>query len=327
MEITAKDIAKIVGVSRGTVDRALNNRSGISEKTKEKILHVTQELGYRPHLLARSLVKGKTMTLGLILFDFDHRFFTQMATSIILLTKEKGYFTHLTLTEKNKQEEMKCLEIISGLRVDGIILCSINKGQEFTRFLSSLNTPIVTIGNQISPKFPFIGIDDEQAIYDSVKHLSKKGYQNVVYLSPPVAQNENINNYAPLNRLFGYKKAMKEFFNNQKPTIIKENYFQAIDDLDYITKKTAVLCSSDIYALRVLNYLTAKNVKIPEDVGVMGFDNIDTLQYIRPRLATVDYHIRDIATSAVECLLDLIEGKSVSTQTVIGHTIIPGETI
>ncbi len=327
MKVTAKDIAAIVGVSRGTVDRALNDRGGISIRTKEKILRVSDELGYRPHLLARSLVKGKTMTLGLILFDFDHRFFTQMATSIILHTKKEGYFTYLTLTEKNKHEEMRCLEKIAGLQVDGIILCPINKGQDFNRFLSSLHIPIVAIGNSISAKFPFVGITDEKAIYDAVKHIAEKGYQHVVYLSPPVAQSDGINNYGPLQRLSGYRQAMKDYFPTQKPTVIKEKYLEAVDELDYASEKTAVLCSSDIYALRVLDHLTMKGVKIPEDIGLMGFDNIDTLQYIRPALATVDYHIGDIATNAVQCLLDSIEGKPVPSKIIIEHNIIPGETL
>lgn len=128
MRITTEDIARICGVSRGTVDRALNNRPGISPKTKEKVLKVAKELGYRPNMIACSLAKGHTMSIGVVVFDLNNEFFAQLLNSIEIRARELGYFTYLVLTQKDPKVEKECLSHLVDRNVDGIILFSINKG-------------------------------------------------------------------------------------------------------------------------------------------------------------------------------------------------------
>jgi LacI family transcriptional regulator len=112
-------------VSQGTVDRALHNRPGISAETRERILLTARQLGYRPDQLASSLVRGRTMTIGLVLFDLYNRFFAQIASAVEENAKSRGYFVYLTLTRKDLGEEKSCIERLAGRRVDGLILCSV----------------------------------------------------------------------------------------------------------------------------------------------------------------------------------------------------------
>lgn len=324
MAVTTKDIARICGVSRGTVDRALNNRPNISPTTKERILKVAQELGYRPNMIARSLVKGRTMSLGVVVFDLYNQFFAQLVNALEQRARKHGYFTFVTFTGKNQMVEKECLIHLADRNVDGIIIFSVNKGEEFEEFLQSLNKPIITIGNVISEKWPFVGIDDRQGVKDAVKCIVKRGYKEIIYVCPPLRNRENTNMYALEERLSGYLEACQELGLGDKTNIIQQNdYCDALDQLLMQTKeKVAVLCSSDIYALEILMHLKKKNIRVPKDVGLMGFDNIDTLKYIITPLSTVAYPVETIANYAVDYLIRIIEGEKVPIRTYMAHTII-----
>lgn len=332
MRITTDDIARICGVSRGTVDRALNNRPGISPVTKQKILEVAKQLNYRPNMVARSLVKGKSMSIGVVVFDLYNEFFAQLLNTIELTARKLGYFTYLVLTQKNPKVEKECLSFLVDRNVDGIILLSINKGADFDEFLAHLNKPIVSILNFISNRFPFIGVNDNQCIQDAVNHALKKGYKNLIYVSPPLAQDTKHNMYTLEQRLKGFIEGC------EKNKLDRSNY-TIINSYDYDkmlntiitnispTNKTAILCSSDIYALEILRSLESQGIRIPDEIGLMGFDNINTLKYVKPGLTTIAYPIDDIAVDAVNTLIKIINGDEVPPSSILDHKIIERESL
>lgn len=337
MTATSKIIAGICGVSQGTVDRALHNRSGISEETKNHILKVADELGYRPHLLAKGLQSGETKTIGIIVFDLAHSFFTQLVTELILNLKKQEFFTYVSITNKDSTSEWECLSHLVDLHVDGIILCPINKGPDYVKRLELLDIPIVTVGNSLEHQsFPFVGIHDQVAIIDMVRLIHSRGYRKIIYVSPPESGNKTINDYGLSTRLNGFRLAMEMFYRDQSPTIIRgKDYLNQIEGyLPTIltSEKTVLLCHNDHYAIRVMELLHHKGIKIPDQVGLMGFDNIDTLQYIKPRLTTVDYHIDKIGEIVVDKILEQIARKREKSFTnchdaFIEHSIIDGESI
>lgn len=329
MKTTFKTIAKVCGISIGTVDRALNNRAGINRQTKEKILRVADELGYRPHLIARSLVKGKSMMIGVVVLDLENHFFAELVNSIVIRAKEAGYFVNLTLTNKDLVKEKECLNHLAGMNVDGIIIFPVNSGKEFEQYLKSLNIPIVTVGNRISKSWPFIGIKDRKAIIDAVNYIIKKGYRRIIYVSPPLANRGKINIYEVEQRYLGYKEAINNIKEIGNSVIIKDKEFiKELDDLSFDgQEKTAILCSSDIYALEILNYLKDRRINISDKVGLMGFDNIDMLKYVRPPLTTVAYPIENMGIKAVDCLVRQIKGNDYSKVLLLDHRIVVGESI
>lgn len=329
MGVTIKEIANICGVSPGTVDRALNGRSGINPKTKVKILEVAKELNYQPDHMARSLAKGKTMTLGVVLFDLYNRSFSQLMNAIEGRSKEYGYFVHLVLTDKDPQNEKKLIQHLINRKVDGIILFSVNKGEEFNAYLKSLKIPLVTICNHISDDWSYIGINDRLAMKDAVNCVLDRGYERIVYICPPLAYSGLTNIYTQEERLHGLMGGLHENGVSIDPLIITEkDYIAALDQIQLKgDKRTAILCSCDNYALEVMNYLKTKGYKIPDDVGLMGFDNIDVLKYITPKLSTVEYAIEEIGTMAVECLINKLEEGSYTRVPLLGHRLISGESI
>lgn len=326
--ITTKEIAELCGVSIGTVDRALHDRGGIKAETKEKILKLAKDLGYRPHRLAQSLRQGKSMTIGVVVFDLENQFFSQLVTAIEARAIQQGYFVYLTITDGKPSEEMGYLDHLSSLNVDGIIIFPVNGGRDFTQYLKSLNTPIVTIGNRVANAFPFIGIKDRRAIADAVGCIASKGYQRIIYVSPPLSYKGKGNIYSVEERLAGYREGMKANPALKKSVIVKDKkYLQTLAEVDLCRERTAILCSSDIYALEILNFLRAKKLVVPDDVGLMGFDNIGVLKYVTPSLATIAYPIQEMGKKAVDCLMGQIKSEACPGSDLLDYDIIQGASL
>lgn len=323
--MTIKDIAAKCGVSIGSVDRALHNRKGINTETRELILETARSLGYVPNLAARGLVTGKTMVIGLIVFDLAHAYFAELVTAAISRLSERGYFAHVTVSDKDPERERLSIRQMSSLGVDGLLLTPIGVGPWFDSLLATLNRPVVTVANYIGERWPYVGIDYARATEDAVEFLVRQGYGRIIFLSPPLRGSTGVNTYAIDRRLAGFKSAMDSHPTVDAPIIDGPQYLDRIERLDLAAARTAVLCSSDVYALKVLTFFTSKGVRVPDDVGIMGFDNIGTLAHVHPALATVDTSIESIGIEAADTLLDSIRGQSVSK--ILPHRIIPGETV
>jgi LacI family transcriptional regulator len=329
MPITIKDIADLCGVSPGTVDRALNNRLGISVKTKRKIMKAAMELRYRPSHAAQSLARGKTMTLGVVLFDLHNRSFAQLMNAIQNKARECDYFVDLVLTDKDPLKEKEYIEHLISRRVDGIILFSVNMGSDFDQYLQSLDIPIVTVGNWISDKWKYIGINDRTAMKDATNYILDRGYQRIIYICPPLSYRGVTNIFTQEERLIGCTEAMRAHEPGSGPVVIQDtDFLRALDRIDLTgNERTAILCSCDYYALEVMNDLKAKGLDIPGDVGLMGFDNIDMLKYVSPSLTTVEYNVEEMGIQAMETLLGLIEQDDSSLVPLLDYSIIPGNSL
>lgn len=328
MGITTKEIAKICGVSRGTVDRALNGKDRISPTTKEKILSTAKNLGYRKDMLARGLAKGKTMYIGVVVFDIRNHYFSQLVNSIELRAREMDYFVSITLHEKSKEKEYQLINSLVDHRVDGILVCPVNKGPDFEKFLKSLPVPVVVIGNFVSKEIPFVGINEKQATKDAVSLLLAKGYKQIIFVCPPLADRENENVYTHEQRTRGFEECAKQNKEVKMDIVSGWNFIDNVDRLlDERKSRTAVFCSGDIYALQILRHLKEKKIDIPRDIGVMGFDNIDMLNFITPSLATISNEISQVGCAAVEMLWKLMNGQKGDTHILIPHRVIDGESI
>lgn len=310
MRITSRELAKICGVSIGTVDRALNNRPGINPETKERILRVGRELGYRPHLVARSLKTGKTFTVGIVVYDLDNRFFAQLVNAIENAARESEYFVYLTLSHHDLIRERGCLEHLASLNVDGVLIVPTNKGNEFIRFVKSLPVPVVTIGNRISATVPFVGLQDREAIRGTIGVIANKGYRRVIYVSPPLSYGGKENIYEVEERYEGFREGIRE--HSLQSYVIRDKHFEAA--LSEAVKadggRSAIMCSSDIYALECLRLLDIWGLRVPTDIGLVGFDDIDILKYVRPSLTTISYPTREIAREAFAVLKVLMDGET-----------------
>lgn len=313
MGITTKDLAQLCGVSRTTIHRALYGGGRIHPDTKEMILRVAREHDYRPDLLARGLVKGRTYYIGVVVMDVKNRYFSAMLSAISREATNRGYNINIALHGNDRELERRQLMNLAAYRMDGIILSSVNEGDEYREFLDSLGMPIVSVDNRIADGIPFVSIDQRAAMKASVCHVLEKPYERVVFVCPAFAAGEKENLYVHRERFKGFQAGVAEAVREQK----REIETVCLLDWDYLEKaaalaadgrRTAFVCAADEFALDIMKRLKELGKRCPADYGIIGFDNIDTLNYVIPRLATVSNAVDEIAKTAVNRLFERIEG-------------------
>lgn len=309
MSITVNEIAEKCGVSRTTVLRALNGQGSVRQTTKDKILAVAKEYNYRPNLLARSLNHGRTMSLGVVTINVENMYFVQSLNIINKEADKKGYFTNIVVCDENLEWEKKLIQGLADRQMEGILISPINKGKEFEDFLLSLHIPVVCIGNRVSDSITTVQVNEMQATIDAVDLIASKGYQQIIFVCPPLEIGAEQNIYVHEQRLMGFGMAVGKYPQIVSDVIGDKDYLAKIDDVLRISPKvkTAFLCSGDAYALNVMRWGSQNGWAIPRDFGLMGFDNISMLDYILPRLTTVSTNLEGVAETAVAELLQQIE--------------------
>ena len=285
-KITTTQLARICGVSQGTVDRALHNRSGINPETRARILEIAKEYDYRPNIQIDD--QANSMLIGVVLFDLYNEYFSKLAMSLVNEARKFGYSIIFQFSEKEENNEKKALEYFDYIGVDGIVLFSVGSdNEEYKNYLYSLKKPIVLIGNKLFD-LPFVGIDDMKAMYD----LSRKFAENtpsgdILYFAPVLKKQLHSSN-AQRMRLAGFVQAMKT---------LKKSY-SIITDVEELSDFSGIICATDYYALRVL-----KHLGYPKDLQIAGFDNISMLKDITVRVLSVEYSTDKIAEESINYIL------------------------
>ena len=321
MSVTVNEIAEKCGVSRTTVLRALNNQSRVSDATRKRILDVAKEMGYRPNLLARSFNTGRTMMIGMVAINMDNMVFVESLSAINREAQHKGYSLNIALNGEDCQAEQRRIQEFADRRMEGILLSAISKGREYEDFLKSLNTPIVCVGNYVCDSFSTVMIDEAQAARDAVKLILSKGYERVIFVCPPLAVQEERNVYSHIQRNIGFNAELDLHPEVCRQIIAGDNYIEQLSVcLGNLDRRTAILCSGDIYALNIMRHFKNIKLKTPRDVGIMGFDNIGMLDFIVPRLTTVSTSIEKVAAVAVdELIAHITDENAIAKKIVLPH--------
>ncbi len=330
MAITVNQIAEKCGVSRTTVLRALNGKGSVGKETKKQIMEIAKEYNYRPNLLARSLNHGRTMSLGVVTINVENMYFVQSLNIINKEADKKGYFTNIVVCDENLEWERKLIQGLADRQMEGILISPLNKGKGFEEFLLSLNIPVICIGNHVSDAITTVQVHEKTAAEEAVDLIAAKGYENIVFVCPPLENPKGINIYVHEQRLAGFKEGIKKYPKLKSEIIGKEDYLPEIQKVIDAKKdyRTAFLCSGDSYALNVMRWGEDKGLSCPRDFGLMGFDNIDMLKYITPKLSTVSTNLEGVAVTAVSELLQQIENEQYSPKAIyLNYQILDRETL
>lgn len=280
LKITTSQIARICNVSQGTVDRALNGRPDIKAETKQKILEVARQYGYREYISTpNDKIVGQ---IGIIIFNLNNEYFSELITEIEYVLRGEGLGAVIMMTHYDKQYEIECIRNLYNMGVKGIVLCSVNNGPEFENYLSLFDIPIVAVGNRVN-SLPYVGIDDFVAMREMTEKVLNEKPQNIIYFSPALNYADA---YAQRRRYEGFISAT----GSKKYSVVTN-----IDDIkEYYDEKTTIICSNDYYALKA--YFKASNVKI------VGFDNITAIEKYKTDIDSVGYSMVEIANAAVEII-------------------------
>lgn len=326
MAVTINDIAKICNVSRTTVIRALNGTGRISADTKSRILKVAEEKEYHPDMLARALTKARTYTIGVVVLDVMNQHFSQILNYVEREARLSGYSVNIMLHDQNPALEKTLMERLVAYHVDGIILSSVNQDEDYVQYVKSLETPVVTIDNRLDKDIPFVGIDNQEALFFLTQKAVRKGYRRVVFVCPPL-KDVNVNRYTHEQRYEGFCKAFSENPAVEKFVVSDEDYFSVCQKLLLENRGTAFLCSGDIFALNLMKHFKKQGKKAGKDYGIAGFDNVDILNYVTPQMDTINNNDELVAKKAVEMLMSLINKESVEKKIILDAEYINGETL
>ena len=313
------ELARVCGISRGTVDRALKGRPGVNKATRERILAAAQKYGYRPNLIGQTLVSGKSNTIGVILFDFSHDFFAELYSEFEQTADRYGFVTFPVLSYHNPEREMECIRRLLDRRVDGIIMLPVNKGEVFENFLLSLPIPVVTVANRLSDRFVFSGPDNRRASFDAASKLFLSGHRCIHYYSPTLGKKISANRYAQEERRNGWADAQNSLkFSGKEHHSLSEL-------LNSLQPGDAVMVSSDFYALELQAELRENHPGLFPSITLMGFDGLDILRLFARKIATVSFSRKYWAEVAMAQIHGLIEGNKVDDKIIPHNVVFPDE--
>lgn len=327
MSVSIKDIAERAGVSPSTVSRALSDHPHISERTKAQIRQLAKEMGYTPSLLARSLVTQDTATIGVIITEASDPYLSDLVMSIERTAQEHGYSVLLSSSYFDTVRELQSVYAFHGRRVSGIIVIGSQIAEGYLDMDEHL--PPITLTN-ISTYPASVSCDNVSGAREAVEHLCQLGHRRIAYVASRRSQGSSE------SRMSGYRLVLSERGIAFEPSLIFERdgtlgggrkVAQALLSIDPLP--TAVFCFNDMTAIGLLNALQRRGIRVPEQISVVGFDDIEFSAHCFPPLTTVRQPTDEMGRCLVELLQALIEGcedvepKMLSADLVIRGTTAP----
>ncbi|WNS44222.1 LacI family DNA-binding transcriptional regulator [Paenibacillus sp. MMS20-IR301] len=321
---TINDVAEKAGVSVTTVSRVLNNRGYISEKTRRKVYETMEELHYQPNEIARSLLRKQSNLIGLIVPNVSHPFFGEFTDVVEHYAYEYGYKLLLCHSQLDPNKEREYIGMMKRHRVDGIIMGSHTLEVDEYR---ELNYPIVTVDRRIH-QFPYVASDNLQGGRLAAQMLIGKGCRRIAH----ICGNRSLDMLANL-RTTGFKEEIglagmesiiletnMDVFNQDEYRRIVSDLFTEYPDVD------GVFTTSDIMASYVIKHCTGSGRRIPEDVRIVGYDDVAAAAWISPGITTIKQPLPAMGKRAVELIHKQINGETIEQANIFPVELIIRET-
>ncbi len=323
MKTTMSDIAKEVGVSRATVSRILNGIGKHSEETKIKVLQVARSRRYTPNALARAIKTNKTGNIGVLIYNEQVNeglspFYLPIIDAI-LAEAQKRDFGIIMMAEKDIT--VPSLEKLIEQRVDGVILIS-TVGEDIIAKLKHKEMPVVLVNLTTDIEdIPYIIMDEYDGMKKATEYLLRKNHKRIGYLSGPITSRCYINRLAAYIAALDAKgiKANSELMINSEATF-NCGYENTKKLLNLEEIPTVIIGSNDMLALGAMRAIYESKLKIPEDIEVMGFDDVEISKYVSPALSTVHVPKYDMGRKSVEIIEDLLYDSSFKERKIIFKT-------
>jgi LacI family transcriptional regulator len=310
--LTLNDIAKIAGVSRATVSRVINNHPNVRQSVRDQVQKIIDETGYQPNLAARSLASQETKLIGLVIPRGIHGFFTdpyfpRLVEGISQACNQYGYSFSLSLFHNEKEERELFPKVTRKGFLDGIIVQATGLGANISPPISEWNIPYVFAGRPVeAPDVSYIDVDNIAGAYSAIAHLAQLGHRKIATVTGA------LNTSVGRDRLEGYQRAVRERGLEADDSLIVEGDFTEFGAY-YATKRLlqnnlpeAIFCASDTMAIGVMKAIRDEGLLVPDDIALVGFDDLLPATLTVPQLTTVRQPVRRFGFKAVEILIDII---------------------
>lgn len=309
-----KDVAKLAGVSISTVSRVLNDKTCVNEETKKRVMQAVEQTNYRPNILSKSLKMGRSNTICLMVSTIRNPIFSQIAQGVEDTARKSGYIVVLCNTDEDDAREREYVENMKTRWVDGFIVCSAVDSSNYFYRLREDGFPIVMVSRfteEDKSRIDTVGVNNYQAAYDAVMYLIRCGRKRIAL----ACGNEAL--YLYRERYRGYCDALKDAgFTYDERLVMweadtNENfYYMAKEMLCLEMPPDAFFAASDPIAFTVMHAVHDMHLRIPEDVAVLGFDNVSLSEMMEPPLTTVAQPLYEMGCVAARSLIRQINYKS-----------------
>lgn len=305
------DVALKAHVSIATVSRVVNKSDHkVNRVTQERVLEAIRELDYRPNALAKGLLMKKTMTIGIIIPDISNPYYAEIVRGIQDVADQAGYAVTLHNTDKKPGGITRYIYLLREKSADGIIFSGgIINGHETISILRELRERVVVIGRH-EVDFPAVMVDNIDGAAQAVQHLFDIGHRRIGFIGGPDGSTTS------LDRLAGYKNAMARNGVTFAPRLVKKGmwtpesgYLLGTQLLKGKGRATAIVAANDPMAFGAIKAAKALGLMVPEDLAVIGFDDIPLSSYFDPPLTTVKIPMHDLGAASMKMLLNLISGE------------------
>ncbi len=326
--VTSEDVARLAGVSRTTVSLVLNNvpHARIAPETRQRVLEAARQLGYRPNAAARSLVSQQALAFGLVLCHPPEHVYTDPFLPQVILgitgVLHKTDYRLLVETAPDPSSNEVYLALAREKRIDGFIISGPRVDDRALLRLHQDGVPIVLLGRLPDVDIPSVDVDNVRAAYNAVSHLIRLGHRRIGMIT-----NGPLRYTASRDRLLGYRQALERHEIPYDPDLVVEGQFTAESGEAAVERllaldppPTALFVASDTVALGALVALRRRGLQIPEDMALVGFDDIPLAAYVDPPLTTVRVPAYELGREAARLLLTLVQGQAPGTTHVVLST-------
>ena len=317
--VTLEDVALAAGVSTATVSRVINNLPRVADTTRQRVLDTIERLHYTPNFAGRMLATQRTHTLGLIITDITNPFYPAVVRGVEAAAQNHGFSVLLYDTAENKQREAQALQLLRERQVDGLVICSSRLGTSRLAQVAHGKMPIVFINSQ--PALTTVGsveTDHEAGMRAAVEHLVHLGHRHIAYLGGPRASQ------VQQRRLKAFRDAsgdlgVRTLEGSKQPTIAggEAGTHEFLCKFDPNLRPTALITYNDLMASGALLALRACGMHVPEDLSLIGHDDIPMAALLSPALTTVRQPMQELGSRAVAMLAEHLQSTGAANPTIL----------
>ena len=322
--VTIVDIAKELGVSTAMVSMVLSGKGPehrISKKASEKVFETAKKLGYKTNQMARALRTGKSFIIGLLVADISNPFFSQIARLIENEANKYDYQVMFASSDENLDKFQKLGDAFISRQVDGIIIVPVIGSQDVISAWHSKGIPIVSIDRYFSSlNIPYAVTDNYEASFQMLEHISRKGYNKVAY----IGKDSNLSNFN--DREEGFRDCAESMkLGTGQFGIFRLDYFNWESHMDEVVAKIVkegydiIFFGQNMLGIQGLKILNTLNVKIPDDIAIVSFDNPEVFEFSNPPVTCIAQPLEDLAKEALSGLLQIIDNTFQETGENIRH--------
>lgn len=311
MSLTLEEVGQLAGVSRSTVSRVINGHPSVSDEVRERVWKVIRETGYQPHAAARSLVTRRTQIIGVIIPEsvarlFVDPFFPLLLGGITTTCNTRGYHLMLSLFNGPAKPEELYRRLVHSGHLDGVVVASARIDDPLVCRLLQDEMPFILVGRHVDDRVRYVDADNVGGARMAVEHLIRLGHRRIGTITGPLATP------AGADRLIGYKRALEASRIAVEEDLVIEGDFtkgSGATGMQQLlpARPSAVFCASDSMAIGALETIREAGLRVPDDIALVGFDDVPVATAVEPALTTVRQPIEGLGTMAADLLLNLLE--------------------